>query len=42
MQQVIITLHKEHYLTLNVLANLVKRSPDALRQQYLPSPSKSL
>jgi len=35
MQQVIITLCKEHYLTLNVLANLVKRSPDALRQQYL-------
>ena len=32
MQQVIITLCKEHYLTLNVLANLVKRSPDALRQ----------
>jgi ATP-dependent DNA helicase RecG len=41
MQQVIITLCKEHYLTLNVLANLVKRSPDALRQQYLNGMVKS-
>ena len=41
MQQVIITLCKEHYLTLNVMANLVKRSPDALRQQYLNGMVKS-
>ncbi|MGP4922761.1 RNA-binding domain-containing protein, partial [Pseudomonas lundensis] len=41
MQQVIITLCKGHYLTLNVLANLVKRSPDALRQQYLNGMVKS-
>lgn len=41
MQQVIITLCKEHYLTLSVLANLVKHSPDALRQQYLNGMVKS-
>ncbi len=35
MREVITTLCRDHYLTLNVLARLVKRSPDALRQQYL-------
>lgn len=41
MQQVITTLCRDHYLTLNVLAGLVKRSPDALRQQYLNGMVKS-
>lgn len=35
MQEVIISLCQDYYLTLNVLAQLVARSPDALRQQYL-------
>ena len=35
MREVISTLCREHYLTLSVLARLVNRSPDALRQQYL-------
>ena len=35
MQEVIRDLCCNHYLTLNVLASLLNRSPDALRQQYL-------
>lgn len=35
MREVICLLCQEHYLTLNVLAALLSRSPDALRQQYL-------
>jgi hypothetical protein len=35
MEQVILALCKEQFLTLSVLAQLVKRNPDGLRQQYL-------
>lgn len=35
MQQVILSLCREQYITLQALAQLVARSPDALRQQYL-------
>jgi ATP-dependent DNA helicase RecG len=37
MREVISALCRDHYLTLNVLAGLVNRSPDALRQQHLNS-----
>lgn len=35
MQQVLLSLAREQYLTLSVLATLVQRNPDSLRQQYL-------
>lgn len=35
MRTIILSLCKEQYLTLNVLASLLERSPHALRQQYL-------
>ncbi|PAU60681.1 AAA family ATPase [Pseudomonas sp. PIC25] len=35
MQQVLTALCREQFMTLNVLARLVERNPDALRQQYL-------
>lgn len=35
MQDVILELCRNQYLTLSVLAQLVKRNPDSLRQQYL-------
>ncbi|MBU3058692.1 AlbA family DNA-binding domain-containing protein [Pseudomonas indica] len=35
MQQVLTALCQEQFMTLNVLARLVERNPDALRQQYL-------
>jgi ATP-dependent DNA helicase RecG len=35
MQGVILALCRDQYLTLSVLAQLVKRNPDSLRQQYL-------
>lgn len=41
MREVISALCRDHYLTLNVLAGLVNRSPDALRQQHLNSMVKS-
>ncbi len=41
MREVISVLCEDHYLTLNVLAELLGRSPDALRQQYLNGMVKS-
>ena len=41
MQEVIITLCRDYYLTLHVLATLLNRSPDALRQQHLKGMVKS-
>ncbi|MGY4533496.1 hypothetical protein ACVW0Y_002628 [Pseudomonas sp. TE3786] len=41
MREVISELCEDHYLTLNVLAELLCRSPDALRQQYLNRMVKS-
>lgn len=35
MRQLIFLACKDHYLTLNVLAQLLNRNPDALRQQHL-------
>lgn len=35
MEKIILTLCDGHYLTLQVIASLIKRNPDALRQQYL-------
>ena len=35
MEEMLLLLCNNYYLTLQVLAELVKRSPDALRQQYL-------
>lgn len=35
MQSVILTVCQDQYLTLSALAQLVKRNPDSLRQQYL-------
>lgn len=41
MQTAIATLCRDYYLTLNVLATLLNRSPDALRQQHLKGMVKS-
>ena len=41
MREVISVICEDHYLTLNVLAELLGRSPDALRQQYLNGMVKS-
>lgn len=35
MEQVLLTLCRDQFLTLSVLAELVSRNPDGLRQQYL-------
>lgn len=35
MQEVLLSLARDQYLTLSVLATLVQRNPDSLRQQYL-------
>lgn len=35
MEEVILSLCRDHFMTLSVLAELVCRNPDALRQQYL-------
>jgi ATP-dependent DNA helicase RecG len=35
MQEVLLSLARDQYLTLSVFAALVKRNPDSLRQQYL-------
>ena len=41
MEDIILTMCRERYLTLNVLAKLLNRNPEALRKQYLNAMVKS-
>lgn len=41
MQEIILAVCRERYLTLNVLAQLLSRNPEALRKQYLNAMVKS-